>query len=180
MAEEQKEGQEPQEETQEESFDADYVRELRGENAKWRKQVRSLEKQVEDLSGKISKHEDGQKSEVERLAQQVADLQGELTDKDNAIQEKAISTDVKLSASKMGIVDPDAAYRLIDPNEVNYENGEVVGVEKALKNLLKERPYLKGETPQPPTPGAGGTPVKGGPTFESALLDGLNKVRGGR
>jgi len=70
----------------------------------------------------------------------------------------------------MGIIDPDAAYALIDTSALSYQDGEVKGVEKALEKLVKDKPYLIESAP-PPSPGAGGPPISEGATnLDQAIL----------
>jgi len=50
---------------------------------------------------------------------------------------------VMLAASKLGIVDPDAAFRLLDTASLEFDdNGQPKDVERALKALLSNKPYL--------------------------------------
>ena len=56
-----------------------------------------------------------------------------------------ISSEVKVKAVQLGIVDPDAAYLLLDKVNVKYDAKDgVTGVEDALTQLLEDKPYLKG------------------------------------
>ena len=51
----------------------------------------------------------------------------------------------------MGVVDPDAAYLLMDKSSVSYDSANgVVGVDNALSRLLEEKPYLKGSVSRTP------------------------------
>jgi len=155
------------------SYDEDFVHGLNRENAKWRTQVRDLEKQVETLTKVQTDAENSKKTEVERLTEEKARLERELTDRDQAHQTLAIKTEVKLAAQKEGIIDPDAAYALIDLNLIEYDDGKVSGIDKALKALLKDKPYLSGgEKPEPPTPGIGGEAIgaTGKPSLEGEML----------
>lgn len=171
-----KDGQEPEEKSDKaepKTYDEDYVHGLNRENAKWRTTVRDLEKQVETLTKVQKDAEDSKKTEVERLTEEKARLERELSDRETAHQKLAIETEVKLAAQKDNLVDPDAAYRLIDLNLIEYEDGKVSGVDKALKALLKDKPYLSGgEKPEPPTPGIGGEAIgaTGKPSLESEML----------
>lgn len=176
---EETEGQGPEEttRTEEEStkaFSAEYVGELRGEAASWRRKYRDLEKRVEVLDGELKAHEDSKKTEMERLIEEKAKLERELIDRDRAIAEAAISTEVRLAATAAGCHDPDAVHALIDHTAIEYDDGKVKGVKKALDKLISEKPYLV--TPQgPPSPGAGGPPVQGAKTLDEAFLDLLKK-----
>jgi len=148
-------------EAETQSFDADYVKGLRAEAADWRTKLRDAEKRVEALAAKVKAHEDSQKSELERLTDEKARLESEVTARDRQLAEMVVKTAVTSEATRMGIIDPDAAYALIDMNLLDVDGASVKGVKKALERLIKDRPYLIEQTPPPPTPGLGGQPVKG-------------------
>ena len=122
----------------EEKFDAKYVRELRAEAAEYRKKLRELE-------GKVKSEEDAKLTEQEKLQKKLVDLEKRNADAQNAMQAKTLRYEVMLAASKLGIVDPDAAYRLLDTSSLEFDDeGQPKNVEKALKNLLTNKPYLAG------------------------------------
>lgn len=75
---------------------------------------------------------------------------------------------VHTAAAKLNIVDPDAAYLLLDLASIDPDDSQ--GVTKALKALVKDKPYLiRGSAP--PTPGVGGPPVKGKKTTNQMFSD---------
>ena len=64
-----------------------------------------------------------------------------------AANEILIRAEVKSIAADMGLVDGDAAYALIDREDVEVKDGKVKGVKEALEALVKEKPRIKkGET----------------------------------
>ena len=154
---------ERQETAKPDTFSREYVEELRRENAKYRTSAKEAATQVEDRDTRLREFEDAGKSEVERLTAEKAALEQTIKDRDTAIVEQAIRSSVESAAAKAGVVDPEAAYLLINQSELDYEDGKVAGVDKALKTLLKDKPYLvkSDTTPPPPDPGSGGTPIEG-------------------
>ena len=55
-----------------------------------------------------------------------------------------IASEVKIRASAMGVIDPDAAYLLLDRSNVHYDaEAGVSGVDDALAGLLEAKPYLR-------------------------------------
>jgi hypothetical protein len=119
-----------------EQFDAVYVKKLRAEAADYRRRLRELEARV--------KAEDDRKlTESERMARRVAELEREQTEYLAERQERVVRYEVMLAASKLNIVDPDAAFRLIDLANLEFdEDGMPKNLDKALKELVKARPYL--------------------------------------
>ena len=129
------EGQEP--EAEKKTFDAVYVQKLRKEAAEYRKRLRELEKALKEK-------EEAELSEQERLQRRVAEYEARLADLERERQERTLQYEVKLRASQMGIVDPEAAWRLLDLSAIEFdEDGMPVNIEDALQELVKSKPYLR-------------------------------------
>jgi len=127
-------GQEPEPE----KFDAEYVRKLRAEAAEYRRRLRELEQAVKQ-------HEEAKLSETERLQRRLAELEKERALWERERQERVLRYETMLAASRLGIVDPEAAYRLLDLSQLEFdEDGRPKNLEKALRELLRARPYLAG------------------------------------
>lgn len=146
-------GQEPQVATQAgetqgqepESFDAEYVRKLRAEAAEYRKRLR-------DLEAAVKKQEEAKLSETERLQQRLAELEKEQAEWQRERQERTLKYEVMLAAGKLGIVDAEAAYKLLDLSAIEFdEDGNPTNIEKALRGLIAKRPYLAGGNASSPT-----------------------------
>lgn len=156
------------------TFDEAYVKELRGEAAKHRTEKNVLKKQVEELDAKVKGFTDANKSEIEKITERATAAETALADKDREIAEGRVKTKVLTSAAKLNIVDPDAAYLLLDLNSVDPEDAG--SIDKALKALVKEKPYLlRGSAP--PTPGVGQKPVKGKASPDQQFADMLKGTR---
>ncbi len=136
---------------EEEHFDTEYVRKLRAEAAEYRKKLR-------DLEGKVKADEEAKLTEQERLQKRLAELERKEAEYQMSIQARTLEYEVKLHASRLGVVDPDAAYRLLDLKQVEFdEDGKPVNLEKALKELVTKKPYLvsTGSVPSPTNPAQG-------------------------
>ena len=121
-----------------EKFDAEYVKKLRSEAASYRTKLSELEQ-------KVKASEDAKLSETERTAKRLAELEREQANYQRERQERTLKYETMLAANKLGIVDPDAAYRLLDLSQVEFEtDGQPKDVEKHLQALIKARPYLAG------------------------------------
>ncbi len=57
----------------------------------------------------------------------------------------AINAEIRVQASQLGIVDPDAAAALVNRSSISYdsETGAVTGVVDALNTMLETKSYLK-------------------------------------
>ena len=103
---------------------------------------------VDELKGLVQakrQAEEAQKSEMQKLQERAAQLEKQLADA--AEKQKALMTqnDIAAKAAKLGIIDPDAAYRLLDTSKLEYdEAGQPTNSEALLTGLLKDKPYLAG------------------------------------
>ncbi len=100
--------------SEQERFDAEYVRKLRAEAAEYRKRLRDLEQTVKQ-------HEEAKLSETERLQKRLAELEREQTLWQREPQERMLRYETMLAASRLGIVDPEAAYRLLDLAKLEFD-----------------------------------------------------------
>lgn len=125
-------GQEPEQER----FDAEYVRKLRAEAAEYRRRLRELENTVRQ-------HEEAKLSETEKLQKRVAELEREQQVHQQERQERTLQYETMLAATRLGIVDPEAAYRLLDVAKLQFdEDGKPVNLVPVLQELVQQRPYL--------------------------------------
>ena len=125
-------GQEP------ERFDAEYVKRLRAEAASYRTKLKELEQKVQE-------HETAKLSEAEKLQKRLAELERQQAEHERERQERTLKYETMLTASKLGIVDPEAAYKLLDLASIEFEeDGTPRNIEKALRELIAKRPYLAG------------------------------------
>lgn len=96
-------------------------------------------------------------TEQERLAKHANDLQAKYDADTSALTERIVRYEVERQASKLGIVDPDAAAKLIDWSALEYdEDGTPTNAETLLKDLLKARPWLANTQQSKVTPSSGG------------------------
>lgn len=79
----------------------------------------------------------------EQLVAKVADLERAQTERTRSHQEQIVQYEVRLAAAKQGIVDPDAAAKLLDWSQIDYDDaGNPKNVGKLLQDLIKNKPYL--------------------------------------
>lgn len=104
---------------------------------------------------------DAELSEIDRIKKQHAELQSQHDAYTKQMHERVIRYEVERQAAKLGIIDPEAATKLLEWSELEYgEDGTPTNAEKLLEKLVKHKPYLapKQEAPAPSTP-ARGTPA---------------------
>jgi len=114
-----------------------------------------------DLKNKAVAFDEAERSkldEVERLQLELKEAQDAASSAVAEAQTQAIATAVMSEAAKLDFVDPSLAYKLVTLDEINYESGEVVGAEEAVKAVAESHPYLikqpeqPGQTPSPTNP----------------------------
>lgn len=109
-----------------------------------RKQVAELRQRLKEYEAKVAQYEAAQKTETERYRDRVAELERAVAEAERQRQELLIRSSVINAAYRLGAVDPDAVFRLIDLSKVDFdEDGNPIGVEEAVKELLAARPYLR-------------------------------------
>jgi len=113
------------------------------EAKKLRSEAAGLRRRLKELEDAKRAAEDAKLSEAERLQNRLAELEREQAMYQQERQERTVRYEVMLAASRLGIVDPEAAYRLLDVADLEFEDdGRPKNVEQALRALIKAKPYL--------------------------------------
>lgn len=86
-----------------------------------------------------------QMTREEQLAAEAAEAKRQAEGYQHQMHELSIATEVRVKAMQKGIVDPDAALALINRQSLQYEDGQVKGVDEALEALVGAKPYLRGQ-----------------------------------
>lgn len=82
-------------------------------------------------------------TEVERIKAEKAESDKRAVEATNKANKTLIKAEVISQATKLNIVDPSAAFALMDTENVSIDdNGNVKGVSVSLKALIKDKPYL--------------------------------------
>lgn len=111
------------------------------------KDAKRLAKELADAQAQLAEHETAKLSETEKLAAKVTALEKSLAERDAERRTLLVRTEIERQARKLGIVDEDAAYRLLDLDALEYdEGGAPKNVDKLLAKLLEAKPYLKAPT----------------------------------
>ena len=103
---------------------------------------------VDDLKTTLQKareREQAEMTEAQRLQAQLAEYQQKEQTWEQQRRDQALQIAVQGAATKLGIVDPDVALALIQ-SSIEYDDaGQPKDVEKALNELLTQKPYLKAQ-----------------------------------
>lgn len=118
-----------------------------------RKKLSSYEKAEKEAEAAKKAAEEAQLSEIERTKKQFADLQAQHENYVRQTQERLTRHVVEKQASQLGIIDPDAATRLLDWNELEFDDdGQPINADKLLETLIKHKPWLKPAPPKEEAP----------------------------
>jgi chromosome segregation ATPase len=155
-------------EADDERFDAAYVRRLRAEAAEYRRKLRELERE-------LKQRDEEKMTETERMRLRLSELEKELTQRELLIREHTLRYETMLRARELGIIDPDAAYRLLDLAEVEYdESGRPTNIERLLRELVRKRPYLAGNSASATNPSR--TTISLEDALKSGDLEAVNRA----
>ena len=99
---------------------------------------------LKERAAKADELEQAQLTEKERLEARVEQAEKNAQAADQRITEAMISSAIQVQAGQMGIIDPEAAFLLVDRTNIRYTaEAGTTGVEDALTQLLETKPYLK-------------------------------------
>jgi len=130
-----------------EQISLEEARKLRSEAKNLRDRLKASEakaKEFDDLKARI---EQENLTENQKLQKQVAELQAKYDAEAEAAFQQVAINEVYKSAMRLNFVDPDAAVRLIDWEDIDVDdNGHFTNIDTVLTNLLKAKPYLQANT----------------------------------
>lgn len=128
-----------------EVFPRDYVESLRRESANYREKLREAETRLKAADeAKLTELERAQKeaNEAKTLAQA---MQAEL-------KQNRVKAELALSASRLRLADPEAAFRLLDYEAVQFDDaGRPVNLETIITEVIKRFPILIASATAPTT-----------------------------
>lgn len=143
-----------------------------------RSEIKALKAQAAEgatAKQRLQEIEDANKSDLEKAQAKAAELEQKLAEAQVAHREALVRAAIEREAAKQEAVDPSDVYALMDRSSLEIEDGEVIGVDKAVEALLKAKPHLK-KQPTAGAQGVPGTPRANGqaPTREQRV-DEMNK-----
>ena len=122
-----------------ETYSKDYVATLRQENARYRTRAETLDTDLAQTKTKLIELERAQMSDQQRKDSELAELR---ETKIPDLEERTRDLTVKYLSVKLDIVDPEVAGKFLDWKTLDVRNTQAV--EDALKQLLKDKPFLAG------------------------------------
>ncbi len=122
--------------------DSPELRRIRREAGNLRARLRQAE---QDLEAARAAH----LAEADQLRKQVADAQTQMQVREATYRQQNARHQVENAARDLGIADPQAAWKLLEPSALQFdESGAPTNVGAALEALLREHPFLAGGPPR--------------------------------
>ena len=107
-------------------------------------------KKLDEYEAKEKKQKEAQLSEVDQLKAQLAEQVAANAQIQNDIKQAKLRAAIERAAGLQGFVNPEDAWKLADLSGLELgDDGKVNGLEEALKEILKTRPYLTAAIRQP-------------------------------
>lgn len=133
------------------------IRELRDENAKRRVENQELKKRLTELAAVLSPDEKPARADdaLNTITATVKELTKTLHDLDERANRQALYHALREEGIRAGVIDLDAALKLVDPTAVSVDpDGSVKGAPEAIAALAAAKPYLFNKQTLPPNAGA--------------------------
>ena len=114
------------------------------QDRKLTRENQSLRARLRDAEAALKTREEADLSEAELAKRRAADAEAKLAQRETQLRDVALRADIARHAQTLGIVDPDAASKLIDTTSIVWddEKGTWQGVDSALRDLAHEKPWL--------------------------------------
>jgi len=159
---------------------SDYEHEVqlaRGAEDRLGKKLSSYEKKEKEAAEAKRLADEAQLSEIERTKKQHADLQSEYEAFKKMMQDRIVRYEIEGQASKLGIIDPEAASALMNKSLLEFnEDGTPNNAEKLLKDLIKNKPYLAPAKPEDPPATPAQTASQQQPPLTPAMNPGRSSI----
>lgn len=141
----------PEEQKTDFQLDPEKVKRLEAE-------YQQLLEKLQEYEKKIKAYEDEKLSESEKLSKRLAEVEAERQEVAAELQAARLQLAVQREAHALG-VDPELAYRLINPADVEFDKrGIPQNVGKLLRSLLERYPQLAGGGVSPANVGRAAAP----------------------
>jgi hypothetical protein len=144
------------------------IKTLRG----FEKESSDLKRQVAERDAELKKFKDAQLTDAERLQKLASENESKATAAMAELQQERLGRSIERVAAKMGFVDPEDAFRLIDGSDIDLDDAgrpKPASVEKAMKALAEKKPHLLARRPPPSVDGGGRTTSPAGETMNDHL-----------
>lgn len=135
----------PQPEPEAKTFSQDEVNRIQAQTRREANARFGDYQQLKDRAARADELEKAQLTDQEKLEARATTAERKAEAAIQQVASAVIASEVKVRASQLGIIDPDAAYLLLDRTHIAYaDDGTVTGIDDALTQLIENKPYLRG------------------------------------
>ena len=131
-----------EESSDEQKFDADYVKSLREEAKTYRKDKAVLKKENESVKARLEALEAEKLTDVEKKEARIKELEKQLEDNSKAQKDAMVANYVTKALLGKPVVDADAAILLINKELAEQDDITAEVVNEVVDSVLKAKPYL--------------------------------------
>ena len=105
-------------------------------------------KKRQAAEARVAEYEKAAMTEGERVKAEAAEARAQAENARAELRQTRVEYAVRAKAAEMGVVDPEAAFRLLDLGTFDPDDPTLLAkqVEAALADLVGRKPYLKGAT----------------------------------
>ena len=142
-----------------------------------RKARRDAEKQLKAAQAQLKAFEDANKTEAQKAADAAAQAQQAADTYRTRYEGMVVRTAVTDAAVAAKAIDPATVYALVKDDITLDDNGDAVGVDKAVAALVTSKPFLFNTTPggaRDVNAGRGSYALNDGDSLSKALLGAVN------
>lgn len=155
----------------------DELKRTRSEAAKYRTELRDAKSQLKELATKQKEREDAEKSELQKQTERGTVLEAQVREAGEKVRKLTLQNATFQKSVELGIVDPDAAFRLLDLDDVEWDEDKPTNVEDLLTKLVDRKPYLKGDTKKaPPKVQSTNPPTKSGKGDAALTMEDVQRM----
>jgi hypothetical protein len=128
------------------------------------RQLRKTKKELETFKQADEQRKTSDLSETEKANKRATEAEAERDRVKAEAKTERLQNRFEAAALKAGVVDPDAAFKLADLSDVEWdENGKPIGLDAIIKDLKAARPFLFAAPAAPKIGTGGGNPAQGNP-----------------
>lgn len=120
---------------------------------------KAAQKELDEIKAKASKEAEDKLKKDKKWETLATKREAEVAELKADLGKSKIRSAVEREAAKAGATDPADVYGLLDKSQIEVDkDGNIGGVEEAVKVLLEAKPYLKGEGKPVSDIGSGSNP----------------------
>lgn len=136
-------GSQPSDGTPSKTFTQEEMDSIIGQRIKAERQKYADYDTIKAQAAKLQEIEDAQKTEDEKRQERLTQLERELEQTRTVSRQATLRSAVVAEAARQNFTDPADAMRLLDVDGLTVgEDGAIEGLDEALKDLAKSKPYL--------------------------------------